>query len=113
MKKSVTILLAICSLSLFAINTNYEGSALTKINTVYGYSEFGGGDVYFKLDENSANCSGGYWMRKSDPGFNTTLSMVLAAYQAKTQLVVYGLIDESWAGTSVKTCRLYSISYRN
>ncbi|MEZ9526794.1 hypothetical protein [Enterovibrio norvegicus] len=105
-------LLAAVSFSSLAINSDYVGSSTSTIVIVNSYSEYGGGDVYFTLASPADECPNGYWMRKTDPGFQANLSMVIAAYQAKSSVRIYGLPDEMWSGTSGKACRLYAISYR-
>jgi hypothetical protein len=89
-----------------------EGSPITNIAEIYSYSEYGGGDVVFSLKNPSANCDKGYWLKKSDPGFNANLSMLIAAYHAKTNVIVYGHINEIWDGSTGKYCHLYAINYR-
>ncbi len=101
-----------CAGGVSAINTNNIGSGSTTVSAVYSYSEFGGGDVYFTINDPIAECSKGYWFRKTDPGFEANLSMLLAAYHASSTVVIYGLPDEPWSGTSPTACRLYAISYR-
>lgn len=111
-KKFSVAILAVWVACALAVNTNYIGSGTTKISLVYSYSEFGGGDVYFTIENPIPECSKGYWFRNSDPGFEANMSMVLSAYHAKSPVVIYGLPDEPWSGTSQTACRLYAISYR-
>jgi hypothetical protein len=89
-----------------------EGSPITNIAEIYSYSQYGGGDVVFSLKSPSANCGKGYWLKKSDLGFNANLSMLIAAYHAKTNVIVYGHINEIWDGSTGKYSHLYAINYR-
>ncbi|GAB6263551.1 hypothetical protein [Photobacterium sp. R1] len=112
MKFWAALVFGLMSFHSYAANQNYVGSSVTTIKEMHSYSEVGGGDVVFKLASPESSCPGGYWLRKTDPGFQANLSMVIAAYQAKTSVVSYGLPDEIWSGSEGKYCRLYAISYR-
>ncbi len=105
-------LLAAVSFSSFAINTAFEVSPQSTIATINSYSEYGGGDVHFTIASPSTKCPNGYWLRKTDPGFQANLSMVIAAYQAKSIIRINGLLNELWPGTTGRACRVYSVSYR-
>lgn len=103
------ILIVICNHSLAA---NYKGSPISKIASVTSYAQYGPGDVIFSIENSIPECTNGYWLKKSDPGFQANLSMLIAAYQAKSKVVVYGLPAEIWPGSSGKFCHLYSITYK-
>ncbi|QUJ69864.1 hypothetical protein KDD30_16970 (plasmid) [Photobacterium sp. GJ3] len=113
MRLLVVLLAGLLSMSANAVNMNYVGSGVSTIKILHSYSEYGGGDVYFTLTEpETTACPNGYWLRKTDPGFEANLSMAIAAYHAKSSIEAYGLSDEIWSGSNGKYCRLYAISYR-
>ena len=110
MRFVLAIIMSTFALSSFA--GSYIGSLETKINAVISYSEFGDGDVIFTIENPIPECSHGYWLKKVDPGFQANLSMVIAAYQAKNPVVIYGIPEEIWPGSSGKACHLYNIKYK-
>ncbi|WP_330960985.1 hypothetical protein [Photobacterium sp. 53610] len=112
MKFWAALVFGLMSFHSYAVNQNYIGSTVSTIKEVTSYSEYGDGDVVFKLASPEATCPSGYWLRKTDPGFQANLSMVIAAYQAKTSVMAFGLPDEIWSGSKGKYCRMYAISYR-
>lgn len=102
----------ICLLFSGAAAAATESSSQSKINKLYSYSEYGGGDVIVKLSGNGPSCLAGYWLKKTDPGFQANLSILLAAYHANKDIVVTGHTDQIWSGSSGKYCHVYSVSYR-
>ncbi|NQZ10597.1 MAG: hypothetical protein HRT35_25885 [Algicola sp.] len=68
--------------------------------------------MIFRLSDPVANCDDGYWLKKSDPGFGANLSMLLAAYQAKTTVRIYGEPSIRWPVISAKYCKLYGVQYQ-
>ncbi len=83
-------------------------SAITgKITNVMTYTEYGSGDVIFSLDASANGCDEGYWLPPSAPGFNTTLSIILSAYHAKSTVRLWGHDDQLWGGSAdSKYCKL-------
>ena len=106
----LAFLLSVVSVSSFS--APYEGTGATTLSRFISYNQYGNGDVAFKVKHPSPSCFG-YWMTKSDPGFDANLAVLLAAYHSQSKLIVYGLIspDEKWAGSSNNWCKLYSIVY--
>jgi hypothetical protein len=90
----------------------YVGTAVTKITLLDSYNQYGDGDVRILVQTppSSAGCDG-FWITKADAGFQANLSMLLAAYHAGTQVVIYGLPGQLWAGSGAKICKLYSVEY--
>lgn len=111
MKNLLSLLFFVTSLGAnAAVSQAHDGGTiLTKITEIGSYSEFGGGDVYIKVQNPSSHCDA-YWIRPSDPGFQSNLSMALSAFHAKSNVKVFGLRDELWNGsTGVKFCRVYGL----
>nr|MDQ3024694.1 hypothetical protein [bacterium] len=75
---------------------------------IVSYQEYGGGDVIFTLDKAAPSCPG-YWLKASDPGFKTNLSLLLMARSGKVPLIAYGADDRTWPGSSVVHCHLYAL----
>ena len=88
-----------------------ENSPVTKIAELYGYGEYGNGDVLVKLETNGTTCSNGYWMNKSDIGYETLLSMILAAYHADKTIGFQGENSDMWPGSSGSFCRIKRVDY--
>jgi len=88
-----------------------EVSPSSKILKLISYAEYGGGDVQVMLETNGTVCADGYYLKKTDPGFDANLSMMLAAYHSISNVVVDGHTDQKWAGSSGYYCHLYSVRY--
>jgi hypothetical protein len=93
-------------------SASYIGTiATTNIVSVSSYNQYGTGDVVFKVANPIAECSDGYWLAKSDVGFQANLAMIISAYQIKNPVLIYGLPDQLWSGSSGKYCKLYSVEF--
>ncbi|WP_104401910.1 hypothetical protein [Vibrio penaeicida] len=88
-----------------------EASPTGSIKRLIAYTKFGNGDVYVQLNANSTSCSHGYFIDKSSAGYESTLSMLLAAYQANTPVTLYANPEKKWAGSGNSVCELYSVVY--
>lgn len=110
--------LMMCALLLLApiqaFSADYIVSGKSYINRVISYNEYGAGDVVFRI-ANPINDCYGYWLTKGDPGFNANLTMIIAAYQAKTPVIVAGLPaqSEQWKGSKDHWCKLYGIEFKD
>jgi hypothetical protein len=82
-----------------------------KLTFLLSYNTEGDGDVIFRVSDPAENCDNGCWLTKSDPGFGANLSMLLAAYQAKTTVKIHGDPAIRWPLSNVKYCKLYGIQY--
>lgn len=112
MKYSVKLAISILALmSLRAIAVGYIPTDSTTISNIYSYTNYGNGDVAFRVANPIDECSHGYWFNKDDAGFSANLTMIIAAYQAKSTVKIYGLPDQLWAGSSGKYCKLYNIQF--
>ena len=101
---TLVIVLLMSSTALAAV----DYSANARIDRVLSFSAYGGGDVVFQINTPTSSCYG-YWLPKSDPGFEGALSTILAAYQANTIVKVAGHDDQKWPGSSNFYCKLYYI----
>ena len=70
------------------------------------YTNFGGGDVTFRLANQPSSCSGGYWMSKSQAGFAANLAYLLAARAAGETIIVGGDDALIWNGSASTFCRI-------
>jgi hypothetical protein len=87
--------------------------ATGKITRLYSYSEQMGfdGDIAIVTSNPVAGCEGGYWLRKaSTEGYKNTLSFLLSAFHAGTNVQFGALSNELWPGSSAKFCRIDQIS---
>jgi hypothetical protein len=79
------------------------------VTTIISYEEFGGGDVVFILDKPTVGCAG-YWLKTSDPGFKSNLSILLMARSSKVPLFATGYDERIWPGsTGARYCHLYAL----
>ncbi|TDF35818.1 hypothetical protein EYS14_20745 [Alteromonadaceae bacterium M269] len=81
----------------------------SKIDEVWGYDDFGGGDVIVRLDTGVSECPTGLWLSPNQPGFQTVLSMVLLAYSSQKPVAFQIREQEIWPGSSEPHCRLRNI----
>ncbi|RSD32131.1 hypothetical protein [Vibrio pectenicida] len=97
--------------SVYAYADDYMQSVPATISFMGSHNQYGMGDVVFKLSTPDIRCPDGYWLNKKDVGFEPTLSMLIAAYHAKTPIRAAGLTNQKWDGSRGFYCKLYSISY--
>ena len=90
----------------------YVGTTMTKVALVSSYNQYGSGDVLFKVENPILECIDGYWLTKTDSGYQANVVMIITAFQAKTPVVVFGLSDQLWSGSGGKYCKLYSFDLR-
>lgn len=111
--KRIVLFASLLLTPMLVVSADYIGSNQSHIVLVNSYNKYGSGDVIFRLSAPIEECYG-YWINKGEPGFEANLSMIIAAYQAKSPVVVYGLPAQSerWQGSSAHWCKLYAISYR-
>ncbi|NOH22831.1 hypothetical protein [Vibrio europaeus] len=107
MKKYFTLLILLLS---FGVSAN-EASPKGTIKDIFAYSKFGNGDVYIVLSQNGSSCSGGYYIDKASAGYESILSMLLAAYQANTNVVINGYVNNRWSGSSEPVCEIFRVAY--
>lgn len=112
LRTSVLILACTLSSSLPVAASELEGSSLSSIDRLIAYSRFGNGDVFISLETNGPQCAHGYYVDKSSAGYESMLSMLVAAYQAKTPIVLHGTTSKQWSGSSKPVCEIYSVSYQ-
>lgn len=104
---------AILCILLFATSASaYISTSDTTITTIYSYSEYGSGDVVFRVAAPLTDCEGGFWLKRSDPGFNANLTLLLAAYQSRSTVMIYANPDQIWSGSGSKYCHLYAIQLK-
>ncbi|RDH43413.1 hypothetical protein [Zooshikella ganghwensis] len=99
------------TLSSSVFSNELTTSAYTQIESVDAFADFGDGDIIFNLVAKVNGCERGYWISKNHPGYNTTVSMIIAAYQAKSRVLVRGYAQRRWKGSAGPFCQLYSIRY--
>jgi len=109
MKTLIACILAFISFGAFAELVN---SPLSKVSVIYSYSEYGNGDVVVELANNGTPCTQGFWLKKADPGFEANLSLIISAYHAKNDLMLYGHSDQVWQGSTGTFCHLYAVNFR-
>lgn len=89
-----------------------EPSPVSEIKVLQTYTNWAHADVIVMLQSTSGVCKG-YWFNKDDTGYQSNLSMLIAAYQASTTLQLHDHeeISAKWAGSETHFCKLYSITY--
>lgn len=70
-----------------------ERSSQGVIKRLITYANYGNGDVFISLENNGTVCRYGYFVNQDSLGYQSTLSGLLAAYQAQTPIFIYGFTD--------------------
>lgn len=106
--KKIIKILALVPITALAL----EPSPASEIKVLQTYTNWGNADVVVVLQSTSGVCKG-YWFNKDDAGYQSNLSMLVAAYQANTKLQLHGHEEMSskWTGSATHFCKLYSITY--
>lgn len=102
----------LATLAAVCVHAEYVGTPITKVSLVSSYNQYGNGDVIFKVENPISECIDGYWLTKTDSGYPANMAMIIAAFQAKTSVVVSGLPDQLWYGSGGKYCKLYAFELR-
>lgn len=99
MKKLLSVLVLLYPLAVVAVT---QESPKTSVKKIVSYSERGRGDVVVQLTKNGSQCSSGYWLRKTDPGFQANYEMLLWAFQeGLSSVVIEGNSLRLWSGASM------------
>ncbi|WP_233081101.1 hypothetical protein [Rheinheimera soli] len=106
--RKIIKILALVPMTAFALQL----SPVSEIKALQSYTNWGNADVVVVLQSTSGVCKG-YWFNKDDAGYQSNLSMLIAAYQANTKLQLHGHeeISSKWAGSATHFCKLYSVTY--
>lgn len=104
------VLLAVLASSL--AHATHVGTSTTRLASVSTYNHYGNGDVMFKVENPVPECVDGYWLAKGDSGYQVNVAMIVAALQAKSSIVVFGLPDQRWSGSNGLYCKLYLFEAR-
>src|SRR4051812_13564388 len=97
---------------IFLVN-NVIAATITSSTTISYVASYSSNEwVIFKVANPITECSDGYWIAKSDVGFQTNVSMILAAYASKSSVAVDAYIDKPWPGSGAKFCKLNSLELK-
>ena len=87
-----------------------ERDTRSTITNIYSYTNYkGNGDIQINVTSPAPNCPGGFYLKPSDPGFFSTLSLLVTAYQANMNVQMSGEDTDIWAGSTTPHCRLVAI----
>jgi hypothetical protein len=85
------------------------GSAVM-ITQSFAYANFDGGDFVFSTSVAAPGCGTGWYVKPTDPGYNSIVATVLTAQAAGLQVIVYGDNTDLWAGSpSGQYCRVQTV----
>lgn len=105
MKKSLFLFL----LFSFGAQASLVNTGATTIKNITTFTDYGAGDIIIATANSGTTECPVYWMTKADPGFQANLSLIIAAYHAKSTIAIDGHTELRWPGTSGKSCKIYSI----
>ena len=80
-----------------------------KVINYMSFSQFGGGDVVFSLENAVPNCPGGLWLRATDPGHQQNVATLITAKSSGQLVQVYIYDDQVWTGSVTSYCYVYGI----
>lgn len=106
--KKIFILVMLSVLSV--VVSAQEASPLGGVNRLVSYSSSSG--AFVSLSKNGSICSHGYHLEGDSPGFTANLSMLIAAYQTGTPVMLKGDVNALWKGSTHPVCRLISVEYK-
>jgi hypothetical protein len=86
-------------------------SARSTVTGLVFYTSYDTGDVTFTLTSASGipACTGGFWVRGTDPAARTVIAALLAANAAGSTIVVDADTTQIWAGATLATCLVWDI----
>ena len=103
---SVLAIAAFASFGVQAASASFTGN----VNRILVYLEFNGGDVLVRAENTPPSCESGLWLSAADPGLDRSLSVLVSAKLAASQVTFNVLTDQQWPGSSSPTtCRVASI----
>ena len=103
---SALAIAAFASFGVHAARVSFTGS----VDRILVYSEFNNGDVLVRAGNTLASCASGLWLSAADPGLDRSLSVLVSAKLAASQVTYNVLTDQQWSGSSsTTTCRIESI----
>jgi hypothetical protein len=100
-----------CSLLLMSAvaSAAFVATPATKIKSFKVYNtEAVASDVVFIVDNPIPGCESGFWLAKSDAGYQSNYIALVAAFHAKTPVVIAAHNHLIWPGYG-QFCKLYSI----
>jgi DNA-directed RNA polymerase specialized sigma24 family protein len=108
--KLILPLTAACFVSV-ASAAVYSNAVPATIISVETYTQYGGGDVIFKMASNTLDtaCPSGFWIKGNDPGAKSVLAQVLAARATETPVVVYADTAVTWTGAQSAACLVWAV----
>jgi hypothetical protein len=109
MKSRISGLILLLATAICVAQGQIEDSPSTSIVFTGSYNSFGGGDFIFQVANPTSSCTNGYWLTKSDPGFNANVATIIGAYHAKSPVRVSGQPDKIWPGSGGRFCKLWGI----
>jgi hypothetical protein len=87
-----------------AASAQTVASMATRLDRVQTYTEFDNGVVLFRPTQAQTGCEGGYFIRRTDVGFDTTFTALMAALRDRTAVIVYAELAVLWPHSSAKYC---------
>jgi hypothetical protein len=85
-------------------------AAPAQVTDIYTYSEYGGGDVIFKIATSVTGCEAGFWLRPSDGGFQRNVALLMSAQLARRAITLQAADDLLWPGSTGKFCHVILIA---
>ncbi|EHA1126481.1 hypothetical protein FG475_15275 [Vibrio navarrensis] len=87
-----------------------ETTSETQIERLVVFSQSGNGDLLVSVKAPSERCAGGYFVKKSSPGYEGIFSVLLAAHQAHSKVKLTADPAALWPSYPQPTCEVLSIT---
>lgn len=108
MRLSIIVFLYVLSCYSFAA---VQQTVVTKVNNVEQYTNYGGGDVTFKVDDPPGGCFA-FWLSPDDNGYWSSFAVLLSAFHKQSSVAVLYYDDKMWTGSNANHCKVYLIGLR-
>lgn len=105
--------LVVCTLGFAetSLATPIQVYPMRSVTLYYAYSTHGGGDVIFRVADNSnvTNCEDGFWIQATSPGFDRVYTALMSSYFSGKPITVIGDSAYRWSGSTGAYCRVDAI----
>lgn len=105
------LLVALLTLNTYTATAAYNQSSQSEVTLVAAYSRSSApGDILIRLANPHVDCVDGYYVQSDSANKDAILSIALAAYHAKTNVLIAGYDEPNWRGSSSNnTCEIEGI----
>jgi len=92
-------------------NATVYSTSPSTIGAIDSYTQFGNGDVVFRLTNNTleGSCPAGFWIRGTDAGSKTVIAQVISASTTGASVIVGADTSTVWPGAGSAACLVWDV----